>query len=118
MEQVAVQYARGPLMLAANRDIITKPIFRKAKHSPAPLEPSLNRKQCSYRETQHHSCYRRYRRYRRHHQNSQEDHQLLQTEAATQSTWGTTPNRAISVLHGGTWTGLHNLVLGLDERSR
>ena len=38
VEQVTAQYDRGPSMLAADRDIITEPIFRKAKHSPAALE--------------------------------------------------------------------------------
>ena len=31
-------------MLAADRDIIAKPIFRKAKHSPAALKLWLDRK--------------------------------------------------------------------------
>ena len=38
MEQVAVQYARRPPMLEADRDIIAEPILREDKRSPAPLE--------------------------------------------------------------------------------
>jgi len=43
MEQVATQYAQGPSMLAADRDIIAEPILQKEKHSPAALELWLDR---------------------------------------------------------------------------
>ena len=117
MEQVAVQYVRGPSMLSADRDIMAGPIFQKAKHSPAALELWLARNVPIVK---------------------------LSTTAATAAItkthkkitsffrrkrppglpgWGTNPKRARSVLHGGAWTNLHNviqtpiLVLRLDERS-
>ena len=37
MEKVATQYAQGPLMLAADRDVIAEPLKQKEKHSPAAL---------------------------------------------------------------------------------
>ena len=43
MDQVNAQYAQGPLMLAADRDIIDEPILLKGKRSPATLELWLER---------------------------------------------------------------------------
>jgi hypothetical protein len=43
MGQIAEQYAQGPLMLAADRDIISEPLQAKEDRSPAALELWLER---------------------------------------------------------------------------
>ena len=67
--QVDAQYAQGPSILAADRDIIAKPILLKAKRSPPALELWLRRKVpiVTLGTTAASQHYRR-------HQNSQEDH--------------------------------------------